>query len=211
MAARFSFVECCNPNCGFRFPLDLCEHQGKFCPRCASRLGIAGSQIDQHQPAPLSTTGICFEVVLDNIRSVHNVGSIFRTAESVGVDHLYLCGLTPNPKQNPALAKASLGAEMRVGWSAENNAVNLVARRKQENSFIIALESTPTAQNIFTTGKLVQSNRITLVLGSEPAGIDPGLLALSDLTIYIPMSGKKSSLNVSVAFGIAAYTLLTAI
>lgn len=148
--------------------------------------------------------------MLDNIRSVHNVGSIFRTAESVGVDHLYLCGLTPNP-QNPALSKASLGAEMCVGWSAENNAVNLVAGRKQKNSFIIALESTPTAQNIFTTGKLVQSNRITLVLGSEPAGIDPGLLALSDLTIYIPMSGKKSSLNVSVAFGIAAYTLLTAI
>ena len=210
MAARFSFVECRNPSCGFRFPLDLSEHQGKFCPRCAGKLGIAVPQIDQHQPAPLSTTGFCIEVVLDNIRSAHNVGSIFRTAEAVGVDHLYLCGLTPNPKQNPALAKASLGAELRVGWSAENNAVNLVARRKQEGSLIIALESTPTALNIFSAGKHLHPCRIILILGSEPAGVDPGLLALSDHTFYIPMSGKKSSLNVSVAFGIAAYTLLTA-
>lgn len=210
MASKISFLECTNSGCGFRFPLDLSSFEGKFCPRCGAELWVITPQIEQWQPKWKPRTEIRVFGVLDNIRSAQNVGSIFRTSEATGIQHLYLCGLTPSPKSNNALAKSALGAEDRVSWSAENNAVHVTGRLKNEGFRIIAMECTPDAESLFAQVEAHSlPGKIALVVGSEPAGIDPGILTLADRTLYIPMAGQKNSLNVSVAFGIAIYGLLS--
>ncbi|MFA5612528.1 MAG: TrmH family RNA methyltransferase [Anaerolineaceae bacterium] len=209
MTNKFAFLECTNLACGFRFPLDLTSFKGEFCPRCGSALHLGSSQYEQWTPEWDCCGAVKLVGILDNIRSAHNVGSIFRTAEAVCIRQLYLCGLTPVPEDNRALAKAALGAENRVSWSPQNNAVRLVTRMKAEGSQIIALECLPEAENIFAlkdAGPLPE--KVAVVVGSELAGIDPEILALSDRKLYIPMAGKKSSINVAVAFGIAVYQLL---
>lgn len=210
MPTKIHFLECVNPACGFRFPLDLETFEGKFCPRCGANLQICVPQIEQWQPKWNVPPGIQLFAVLDNIRSAHNAGSIFRTSEASGISHLYLCGVTPSPPGNRALAKAALGAEERVAWSAHLNAVHLIERLKSEGCRILVLECTPQAKNLFAPlEELVFTEKAALVVGNEPAGVDPGVLALADQTLYIPMAGEKTSLNVSVAFGVAVYQLLT--
>jgi tRNA G18 (ribose-2'-O)-methylase SpoU len=211
MATDLFFLECVNPSCGFRFPLDLSVFEGNFCPRCSSSLRKVAPQIGQWQPKWSPPIGIRLFGVLDNIRSAHNVGSIFRTSEAAGISHLFLCGLTPSPVSNSALAKAALGAEDRVAWSANANAVHVVGQLKNEGFQIIALECTPQAQNLFSAHEAAMPpGKVALVVGNEPAGVDPGILALADRTLYIPMAGQKTSINVSVAFGVAMYGLLSA-
>ncbi len=207
------FLECSNPGCAFRFPLDLSQFKGLICPRCGSALINSSSQSDQWDPRWSPSSSIDFVGVLDNVRSAHNVGSILRTAEGVGMNHLYLCGLSPSPKSNSALTKASLGAENRLEWSEEANAPRLVARLKADGYQIIVLEALPQAENIFnlTEAPLKKNTKFALVAGNEPAGVDPAVIALADQIYFIPMAGMKSSLNVSVAFGITAYTLLSKI
>jgi len=211
MDTHLFFLECLNPKCGFRFPLDLSTFEGKICPRCGASLQKVAAHIDQWQPKWNPAAEIQLFGVLDNIRSAHNVGSIFRTSEASGIRHLYLCGLTPAPESNSALAKAALGAENRVGWSSHTNAVRLINQLKDEGCQIIALECTPQAENLFAPLETnLPPEKVVLVVGNEPAGVDPGVLALADRTLYIPMAGQKTSINVSVAFGVAAYGLLSA-
>ena len=207
------FLECSNPGCAFRFPLDLSQFKGLICPRCGSALINSSSQSDQWDPRWTPHSNLDFVGVLDNVRSAHNVGSIFRTAEGVGMNRLYLCGLSPSPKTNSGVTKASLGAENRLEWTEEANAPRLVGKLKADGYQIIVLEALPQAENVFSLNdsQLKETNKIALVAGNEPAGVDPALIALADQILFIPMSGMKSSLNVSVAFGIAAYTLLSKI
>jgi len=202
------FLECSNPDCAFRFPLDLSQFKGLICPRCGSALIDSSSQADQWEPRWTPRSSLHFVGVLDNVRSAHNVGSIFRTAEGVGMSHLYLCGLSPSPKGNSAVTKAALGAENRLEWTEEANAPRLVARLKADGYQIIVLEALPQAENVFFLNEAQLKNKIALVVGNEPAGVDPAVIALADQILFIPMAGMKSSLNVSVAFGITAYTLL---
>ena len=207
------FLECSNPDCAFRFPLDLSQFKGLICPRCGAALIDSTSQADQWEPRWIPRSSLDFVGVLDNVRSAHNVGSIFRTAEGVGMSRLFLCGLSPSPKGNSAVAKAALGAENRLEWLEETNAPRLVARLKADGYQIIVLEALPQAENIFSLNesRLKENNKIALVVGNEPAGVDPAVIALADQILFIPMDGMKSSLNVSVAFGITAYTLLSKI
>jgi 23S rRNA (guanosine2251-2'-O)-methyltransferase len=148
-------------------------------------------------------------VLLDNIRSAWNVGSIFRSADGFGFKHTYLCGITPTPDgpAREAVTKTSLGAEEAVTWSYHKDAVKLVRRLKKEGWQVWALEEHERAVPISTQPDTLSSNPVILILGSEVTGIDPGLLELADKILHIPMHGEKSSFNVAIAFGIAAYQL----
>lgn len=148
-------------------------------------------------------------VLLDNIRSAHNVGSIFRTCEGAGVTALHLCGLTPKPSPNPSLSKAALGAEQRLIWHWHPNSLPITEELKHAGFQIIVLEALPTAISLFSEAfQLLKPKKALLVFGSEPYGVDPALINLADQVVTIPMAGQKSSLNVSVACGIALYALL---
>jgi tRNA G18 (ribose-2'-O)-methylase SpoU len=146
--------------------------------------------------------------LLDNIRSAHNVGAIFRTADGAGLRELYLCGFTPTPEDVPAIAKTALGAERSVPWSYHPNAVALADDLRAKGARLIALERLPKATPIYRFRAEPPDERPwVLVIGNERAGVDPGLLERCEDVIALPMAGEKVSLNVAVAFGAAAYWL----
>ncbi|NLB72378.1 MAG: RNA methyltransferase [Chloroflexi bacterium] len=117
-------------------------------------------------------------------------------------------GLTPTPSKNRSISKAALGAEERVDWAWTANSLQTVRELKAEGFKALALECLPDASNLFEINPgLLTGEKWLIILGSEPAGIDPGLVELADISVFIPMGGEKSSLNVSVAFGIAVYGL----
>lgn len=150
--------------------------------------------------------------VLDNIRSLYNVGSIFRTADALGVTRLYLCGLTGRPDDElnrTRIHKTALGAEETVPWTYVEDVVDVTKQLKQEDFTILALEQTPTALDLFKTytSTSVPPGRIALIVGHEVYGTSERALRLADQHVQIPMLGTKESLNVSVAFGIAVALL----
>ncbi len=204
----FEIRQCTNPDCGLRLPVDLERHRGAFCPLCGARLSRVGAPF-QHQAPHQSRPPTRLSVLLDNLRSAYNVGAIFRTADGVGVDHLYLGGITPNPGDNPAISKTALGADETIPWSQHRNACTLAAALREEGFRLFALESTPDALPLGEYHMDRQDNQpLLLVLGNERAGVDPGLIDLCDAVLALPMVGEKNSLNVAVAFGVAAYWLL---
>jgi tRNA G18 (ribose-2'-O)-methylase SpoU len=146
-------------------------------------------------------------VLLDNIRSAWNVGSILRSADGFGLSHVYLCGITPTA-DNEAVTKTSLGAEDTVPWSYHKDAVKLVKGLKAEGWKISALEDDPRAHEIGHSTRLTDKYPLeVLIVGNEVTGVDPELLDLCDDIFYIPMRGEKKSFNVAIAFGIAAYAI----
>jgi tRNA G18 (ribose-2'-O)-methylase SpoU len=146
------------------------------------------------------------EVLLDNIRSVLNVGSMFRTADGAGIQHVHLCGITPTP-DNRKLAKTALGAEDHVPWTHHNDGTAAAALLKDLGFQLWALEGGPGAEFLFDVVTEPLEGPLVLVVGNEVSGIDPGILAHCHRILQIPMMGVKNSLNVAVAFGIAAYAL----
>jgi tRNA G18 (ribose-2'-O)-methylase SpoU len=158
-----------------------------------------------HLPIP----GVNLHVLLDNIRSAWNVGSIFRAADGFGFRHAYLCGITPTPASSD-VQKTALGAEELVEWSYHRNGVELVRDLRQQNYSILALEQTKDSISIELALSALQAKPVmVLVVGNEVAGIDPGILEISDCTCDIPMRGQKRSLNVAVAFAVAAQILIS--
>jgi tRNA G18 (ribose-2'-O)-methylase SpoU len=149
-------------------------------------------------------------VLLDNIRSAWNVGSILRSADGFGFGHAYLCGITPTP-ENEAVTKTSLGAENSVAWWYHKDAVKLVKGLKKEGHIIQALEEHERAIDIRDAAASESpsrpANNSVLIVGNEITGVDPQLIDLCDRVFHIPMLGEKRSFNVAIAFGIAAYTL----
>lgn len=151
-------------------------------------------------------------VVLDNLRSVYNVGSIFRTANAVGAEKIYLCGTTPTPldkkgERRKDFAKVSLGAEDTVSWEYFESALECVKKLQGEDYFIIAFEQDDRAvdyKNISLEGE----GNVAFVLGNEVDGVAKDILEQSDVIAEIPMIGTKESLNVTIAFGVAAYRIL---
>jgi len=141
--------------------------------------------------------------LLHNIRSLHNVGSMFRTADGAGVKKLFLCGETGTPPR-AEIAKTALGAEESVPWEYWMDAKDCVSKLKKGGIRIVALELAPKSVDY---RKFKAGGPICLVVGNEVGGIPPDVLRLCDSTIQIPMRGKKESLNVSVAFGVAVYEL----
>ena len=162
-------------------------------------------------------------VVLHNIRSLHNVGSIFRTSDAAGVEKLYLCGITPSPLDRLGavrsdIIKTALGAEKTVAWEKVASTSRLIDRLKKDGFKILALEQAPNSVPYYEYGdgsRVVarddrgeeNDSRIALILGAEVEGIQKTILQKADTIIEIPMSGTKESLNVSVAFGIVVFRL----
>jgi 23S rRNA (guanosine2251-2'-O)-methyltransferase len=149
-------------------------------------------------------------LILDNIRSLYNVGAIFRTAEGLGVSEVILCGITPTPPRKE-IHKTALGAETRISWKHVDSTIDFIKEVKQEDALIYALELTPDAiplDQFSQLDKFDQSKPIYLVVGHERNGVDDEVLTLVDQKIMIPMHGKVKSLNVASATAIACWQLL---
>ncbi|HZX49669.1 MAG TPA: RNA methyltransferase [Candidatus Paceibacterota bacterium] len=144
-----------------------------------------------------------FFVVLDNIRSAENVGSIFRTADALVVDKIFLCGITPTPAHEK-VGKTALGAEKTVVWEYHKQTWRLLEKLKEQGVFIAALEQTKKSVSL---EKFKPKFPLALVLGHEVKGVSPSVLRLANAIVEIPMLGQKESLNVAVAFGIAGYEI----
>jgi len=149
-------------------------------------------------------------VVVDNIRSSENVGSIFRTSDAFEVEKIFLCGISPTPTlgtggaDNEKLAKTALGAEKTVAWEYHKQTWRLLKTLKKQGVFIGALEQTSKSTSL---DKFRPKFPFVLVIGHEIKGVTPSALKLADAIIEIPMLVKKESLNVAVAFGIAGYEI----
>lgn len=143
-------------------------------------------------------------IVLPDIRSTHNVGSFFRTADAAGVNRIILTGITATPP-HPHLLKVSLGAENTVPWEYQLDTAQALQQLKAQGYQIVSVELTQASQDFRTAA---YGDRVALVFGNENAGVPADVLGLSDLVISIPMRGHKESLNVSVAGGIIIYHLL---
>lgn len=149
-------------------------------------------------------------LLLNDIRSTHNVGAIFRTADAVGVSKIYISGITPAPidrfgRERSDINKASLGAEKTVAWEEIKDIKILIEKLKEEKFQIIALEQ---SENSIDFKKAVLKENILLIVGNEVDGIAKEILEMSNDIVEIPMYGKKESLNVSVATGIMLYSLI---
>lgn len=150
-------------------------------------------------------------IILHNIRSLHNVGSIFRTADAAGVKKIYLCGYTPSPKDKfgkyrAQLTKVSLGAERSVKWEKINATSVLIKKLKKDGYKIFAVEQNKKSVPYYKIPKsYILNSKFCLVMGNEVKGLPKTILKLADKILEIPMKGKKESLNVSVAFGIVAF------
>jgi tRNA G18 (ribose-2'-O)-methylase SpoU len=150
-------------------------------------------------------------LILHNIRSVHNVGSIFRTADAAGVSKIFLSGYTPLPVDHYGLprkdfAKVSLGAEKTIPWEHYKTIASVIKKLKKENYYIVAIEQDKKSTPLFEF-KAPKDKEVVLVLGNEVLGISKASLALCDEIVEIPMYGKKESLNVSVAAGIVMFEI----
>ncbi len=146
---------------------------------------------------------LLFYVVCDNIRSLENIGSIFRTADALGVNKIFLTGICGQPP-HPKIAKAALGAEKNISWHYQWSAWRIVERLKKEKVFIVALEQTEKSL-VYTQFK--PKFPLALVVGNEIKGVSPAVLKRADQIVHLPMFGQKESLNVAVSFGIAGYYL----
>jgi len=149
--------------------------------------------------------------VLHDIRSLHNVGSVFRTADGAGVEKIYLCGITPAPfdrlkNLRQDFAKVALGAEEYIPWESIKTTRAAIKKLKEEGYSIFAIEQSRRSVP-FYKARIKKYSKIALVLGNEVKGLPSSLLSLADETLEIPMLGKKESLNVAVAFGVVAFGL----
>lgn len=155
-------------------------------------------------------------IVCDNIRSLYNVGSIFRTSDGAGiVSKIYLTGMTGYPKQGDIthhqtirIAKTSLGAEKNISWQYKKDPLKIIKELKKEGVYIYSLENNNAIKKPKLYSKTKYMFPLALVIGHELRGVSPEIIKLSDEMIYIPMNGIKESLNVASAYAIAIYEIL---
>lgn len=150
-------------------------------------------------------------ILLHNIRSIHNVGSIFRTADAAGVKKIYLTGYTPTPVDRfgrpvKELAKVALGGEHSVQWEYVKSPMTLINKLKKQGTQVIGLEQDPRSVDY---KKVKQKFPMLFVVGSEVEGMSKALLNKCDIIAEIPMNGQKESLNVGVSLGIALFRILS--
>jgi 23S rRNA (guanosine2251-2'-O)-methyltransferase len=149
-------------------------------------------------------------LIIHNVRSVQNVGAIFRTADAAGIDKIYLTGYTPTPldrfgRKRGDLAKAALGAEEFMLWEQKKNILPLLTKLKREKFSIFAIEQDKKSVDY---KKVKLKNKNVFIVGAEVTGIPKNVLKKCDIIAEIPMRGKKESLNVSVACGIVLFRVL---
>ncbi|RME53493.1 MAG: TrmH family RNA methyltransferase [Caldilineae bacterium] len=205
MTPRYCMCTCRSPACRFRFPAEEADPRGQTCPLC-------GAPTDR-QPFPVtsrtravapSRRGDNVHLVLDNLRSSYNVGSLLRTADGAGVAHVHLCGITPRP-DHPGVAKTALGAQENTPWTWHPNGLTLIQAMQAGGRRVWALEAQPDAPSLFTLEP--PTGPMALVIGNERAGVDPGILEACDQVAALPMAGGKRSLNAASAGAIAIYWL----
>jgi len=138
-----------------------------------------------------------------NVRSLWNVGAFFRTCDALGVEHLYLTGYTGHPPRKE-ISKTAIGADNVIPWEHVRDPLSIIAKLKKEGWQIISLEL---AKNSMDIVKFKPGKKVCLIVGHELSGVPEQLLELSDEVVMIPMLGKKESLNVAVAAGIALHHL----
>ena len=151
-------------------------------------------------------------VVLPDIRSTHNVGSIFRTADAAGVKKVFLCGITPKPvdqfgRKRSDISKVALGAEDYIPWEYAQSTARLIGRLKKEGYTVCGVEQSPNSVP-YMAFKAPKRAKLALIMGNEVEGLPKGILARMDHILEIPMYGKKESLNVGVAFGVVVFGLI---
>jgi len=221
MQSRCPFSDCLHV---FNLQED-CEFQILSCPGCARRITARtlarhleidkqaarhraqASLASQYFQKSDAMEGKSLVVILEELRSLWNVGSIFRTADAAGFSHLFLVGITGCPPRKE-IAKTSLGAEDHVDWSYASSSLEVINGLKKLGYQIIALEKTDKSESM--TSALAREQLklpLCLVLGSEVKGVYAETLDASDLVLDLPMRGFKESLNVAVAFGVAAYAM----
>ena len=149
-------------------------------------------------------------IILHNIRSVENVGAMFRTADAAGVNKIYLTGYTPAPldrfgRKRKDIAKSALGAEKFMAWEYKKNIFPLLSNLKKDKYLIIGIEQD---KKSIDYKKVKIKNKNVFIVGAEVTGIPKNILKKCDLIAEIPMHGKKESLNVSVALGVALFRML---
>ena len=145
-------------------------------------------------------------LVCENIRSLYNVGAIFRTADAAGVTRLFLCGYTPQPPRGE-ISKVALGAEENVLWEHHVQSWRLIERLRARGVQIVALENHVSDKTTLDYREFRPDYPLVLLVGNEVTGLSAGLLRRADSIIELPMYGQKESLNVAVACGIALYEL----
>ena len=151
---------------------------------------ITHDEILKRQKKKNKVAKLPFSVILNNIRSLHNVGSIFRTADAVGVEKIWLCGIT------------ALGAEDNVLWEYRKDVLSVIEELKNKKYQTVLLEQ---IEGSCPYNEFIPKAPVCLILGNEISGVSSKVLDSCDKAIEIEMMGKKNSLNVAVAFGIAAY------
>ena len=205
---RYQIRQCEQEECHFRFPVVEETNLGEKCPKCGGKTRLMSVPYKAHEVeiGKNAAHGPEVEALLDNIRSVFNVGNMLRTADGAGLRHMHLCGITPTP-DNPKLAKTALGAESVVPWTQYGNGLAAAVSLRKKGLRLWALEGGSRSESLFDARVDPQGPPIVLVVGSEISGIDPDILVHCDRVLCLPMQGIKTTLNVAVAFGIAAYFL----
>lgn len=146
-----------------------------------------------------------FIIVVDNVRSMHNVGSIFRTSDAFLVEKIFLCGITPTPPHRE-IQKTALGATESVDWEYAESTTEVVRQLKNEGWSVFALEQT-TNSEMLDKLNIDNDKKIAIVLGNEVDGVEQDVIDLCDKTVEIPQFGTKHSFNVSVSCGIILWQL----
>ncbi len=223
-------VICPEPVCGNRFELDLesaqADKRGHYrvsCVRCGLHADFRTTEAmaiieKEYRKKVFNNTTYGgpvrddsylpeMSVVVEDVRSLWNVGSMFRTSDGAGFDHVYLCGITGSPPRRE-IEKVSLGAENTVSWEYAINSLAVVRTLRAKGVYVIGLECT--SQSVLLRDYLVQSELhkpLSVVVGNEVSGLSRQVIDVCDVICHLPMRGMKESLNVAVAFGIAAYQI----
>ena len=144
-------------------------------------------------------------IVLDDIRSLHNIGSVFRTSDAFLIEKIYLCGITATPP-NKEIHKTALGATETVSWEHNKSVIEVISNLKQENILVYAVEQVVNA--VFLDNfKPLKNKKYALVFGNEVYGVSQDAIKICDGSIEIPQLGTKHSLNISVSVGIVVWDL----
>jgi 23S rRNA (guanosine2251-2'-O)-methyltransferase len=202
----FQVYQCTRDTCQLRFSLLVSDYFDGRCPQCRAPVLVAGLPYGRQtvSHALVDAPGPPLEVLLDNIRSAWNVGSMLRSADGAGVRRVHLCGVSASP-ENPKVAKTALGAQHSLPWQYAADGVRQAYSLKDAGLRLWALEGGERAVSLFDLRTEIPGPPLVLVAGNELTGVDPGLLELCERVVSLPMAGVKGSLNVAVAFGIAVY------
>lgn len=202
-------ARCTDARCGLRFPAPPGDPRSSTCPACEAITEIVEAYPPPHghaTPVPVVTV---LRVLVDNVRSALNVGTMLRAADGARVDHVHLCGVTP-AADHPKVRKTSLGAERVVAWSHAPDATAVLDELRASGWTVWVAESTSTSDPLAVALGEPLPPRLVLVVGNEVAGVDPGLLRHADRHVHLPMHGAKTTLNVGVALGAMLYGVRTA-